>query len=504
MRLRNRITLTLVGIAAILLAPAIYGLLNLRELESIVRDLQTRNAAAILALGRLATAVEEVDNAQRIYLAFGGQPEDVRAPAADRVDERSARVEEALAQLGTAGFDELIGESRERWRRVDRLLAEQRRHLEAGDLAAADELSEARLGPVIAALSSSLDELARRVDQRGERQLERATTLAAEAVRTTVLAMIAAAVAVLLVGAALGRNLLRPIAALSGATRQVAGGDFEVDLATTAVREDELGELGRAFDRMTTELAELDRLKAEFVSVASHELKTPLSVIKGYVALLGEDRFGEMTPRGREVLATLERQAAHLDRMIRRLLDVSRYEAGGGRLELSRIDLPAFLAHLEESFAALALQSRIDFGIERQTDLPVYLIADADRLNEVIGNLLSNAFKFTPEGGTIRLAARAGEGEEDEEGQRVVMEVRDSGPGIPAAALPRVFDKFYQVDNQPSTPRQPGSGLGLAIARHIVEAHGGTIEVESEIGRGTTFRVVMPLEPSAASGRGGI
>jgi signal transduction histidine kinase len=292
------------------------------------------------------------------------------------------------------------------------------------------------------------------------------------------------------------------LAALRSATRRVARGDFEVDLGATAVREDELGELGRAFDRMAADLAELDRIKAEFVSVASHELKTPLSVIKGYVTLLRQGTYGELSPRGHEVLSTVDRQADHLNRMIRRLLEVSRFEAGGGRLELAEVDLPAFLAHLEESFAVLAIQSHIDFRLELGDRLPSHLVADADRLNEVIGNLLSNAFKFTPEDGTIRLAAHAVDDAGAEAGEpRVAIEVVDSGPGIPADALPRVFDKFYQVEGQPS-PRQPGSGLGLAIARGIVEAHGGTIEAESEVGHGTTFRVLLPLEPPGRNGGG--
>ncbi|HEX6202896.1 MAG TPA: ATP-binding protein [Thermoanaerobaculia bacterium] len=493
MSLRLRITLTLVGITVLLLAPAIYGLLNLRELEAIVRDVQSQNAASILALGRLATAVSEVDNAQRIYLAFAGQPAEVRQPAAEDVRTGRRSFEEALGQLATAGFDEGVGETRHKWLEIDRLLVEQWRLVESGELEAADELSDERLAPALVELADSLDDLAGRIDRRGEGQVVKATGIAAEAVRTTVVAMIVAVLAAFAVGAALGRTLLRPIAELRRATRRVARGEFQLDVARTAARDDELGELGRAFLRMAADLAELDRIKAEFVSVASHELKTPLSVIKGYVSLLREGRFGEPTERGLEVLATIERQTAHLDRMIRRLLDVSRFEAGGGRLEPAEIELPGFLAHLEESFAALAIQSRIDFRLELDDGLPARLVADPDRLNEVIGNLLSNAFKFTPEGGRIVLAARA-TGAEGE--PQVAIEVADSGPGIPPDALPRVFDKFYQVEGQPS-PRQPGSGLGLAIARHIVEAHGGTISAESKVGRGTTFRVLLPLRPVA-------
>ncbi|HEX2164301.1 MAG TPA: HAMP domain-containing protein, partial [Thermoanaerobaculia bacterium] len=236
MSLRTRIGLALVGIAAILLAPAIYGLLNLRELERISRELQTRNATAILALGRLTTAVEEVDNAQRIYLAFGGQPAEVRAPSATAVGVARRKGDEALAQLGTAGFDVEIEETVRGWERIGGLLGEQQARVERGDLAAADQLTESELAPALADFSRSLEDLAARIDRHGERRAARATAIAAEAVRTTVVAMLVALLAAVLVGGLLARNLLRPLAALTGATRRVARGDFQVDLAPTSVR----------------------------------------------------------------------------------------------------------------------------------------------------------------------------------------------------------------------------------------------------------------------------
>jgi two-component system sensor histidine kinase ResE len=236
---------------------------------------------------------------------------------------------------------------------------------------------------------------------------------------------------------------------------------------------------------MTGQLAELDKLKAEFVSVASHELKTPINVIVGYLELLQENIYGELNPKQREICATLGKQAQTLTRLVKRLLDISRFEAGGGKLERRQIDLDRFLHTFESSFQVLALQREISFRVVRGDDLPSHVLWDEDRINEVLGNLLSNAFKFTDRGGTVELAV---EGVDNE----VTITVRDSGAGIPPEQLPHIFEKFYQANNQAQSASR-GTGLGLAIAREIVEAHGGTISVASSQGVGTTFTITLPV-----------
>jgi signal transduction histidine kinase len=139
----------------------------------------------------------------------------------------------------------------------------------------------------------------------------------------------------------------------------------------------------------------------------------------------------------------------------------------------------------------LAVQREIDFRIEREDGLPHEVYWDADRINEVVGNLLSNAFKFTPHGGTVSLMLEPDEGS-------VIMRVRDTGAGIPPEQLPRIFEKFYQADNQRAA-RAAGTGLGLAIAKGIVEAHGGWISCESTVGVGTTFTIRLPARATRRS-----
>jgi len=166
------------------------------------------------------------------------------------------------------------------------------------------------------------------------------------------------------------------------------------------------------------------------------------------------------------------------------LLDVSRFEAGGGRLEPRLVKIDDLLSELEAAFHVLALQREVRFSVHRCEGLPDDVYWDLDRINEVLGNLLSNAFKFTPHGGQVQLTVDAVD-------IGVRMRVADTGAGIPPDQLHRIFDKFYQADNQ-GAARAVGTGLGLAIAKQIVEAHGGTISCQSTEGVGTTFTIMLP------------
>jgi two-component system sensor histidine kinase ResE len=173
---------------------------------------------------------------------------------------------------------------------------------------------------------------------------------------------------------------------------------------------------------------------------------------------------------------------------VRQLLDVSRFEAGGGKLELRAMHLSPFLAELETTFRVLAIQRGVRFHVDRGPRLPDQVVWDEDRMSEVLGNLLANAFKFTERGGTVELSVAA-------VNDTVQMRVRDTGAGIPPENLPFIFEKFFQADNQASASAK-GTGLGLAIAKTIIGAHGGSISAESTLGEGTTFSITLPMRAS--------
>jgi signal transduction histidine kinase len=496
MRLRQRLVLTFSVITLILILPSLYGLFALRELHQVAYDLNTRDAVGALSLGRLQTAFGEVESAERIYLALASSPPEERESARRRVGIAISRVTAEMDQLADGGYESVVAPAADAWEHLQAAIAEEQQLVEAGNVGAADVHRDDVVNPAFRVMNSTLDPIGQAINDVGERQVERARTIAAGAATTTLLAV----AITLAIAAAIGfwstRSLLRPVHELRRGMTQVAEGNFDARTSIPPDREDEIGDLARSFTLMTAELTELERLRAQVVAVASHELKTPLSVIKGYVSLLRDGIYGDVPEEQAKILISVGEQTDRLARLIQQLLDISRFEAGGGRLEVQPIQPHEFFSQFASSFEVLALQNEIDFTIEVDESLPEELQGDPDRLSEVFGNLLSNAFKFTPREGRIKLTARPASRPDDE---AVVIEVSDTGVGIPGEELPRIFEKFFQVENE-AQPKSVGSGLGLAISKEIVDAHGGTITAESEVGRGTTFRVLLPLRRTPEAG----
>jgi signal transduction histidine kinase len=359
------------------------------------------------------------------------------------------------------------------------------RALESDATNTADEISAQRSRPAILTIERVIERTETGLRSETQERVEHAASMTSDAQRTAAGSLAIALLLATLIAIWLTRSISRPVFELDKGMKAVADGDFTQRLPAMEKRTDEFGRLANSYHGMTAQLAELDKLKAEFVSVASHELKTPINVIVGYLELLQENIYGELNPKQREICATLGKQAQTLTRLVKRLLDISRFEAGGGKLERRQVDLDRFLHSFETSFQVLALQREINFRVIRGSDVPSHVLWDEDRINEVLGNLLSNAFKFTDRGGTVELIV---EGSENE----VCLSVRDTGVGIAAEQLPHIFEKFFQASNQAYAAAK-GTGLGLAIAREIVEAHGGTIRVESTLGMGTTFSITLPV-----------
>ena len=496
MKLRHRIVLTLAAIALILAIPAAYGVLQLIQLTAIARDLRVRDAAAAETLGRMRTSLEELASAETRYVALITVPERavvVRGDVEDAMARGDSllRVLQSRAKRATSStrYREVVRRAAGQWVTLKRVIREEHRLLPFPSNDAQDQFRGENTYPAFRRISESLKTVQDALDLEARDRVSNAAEIAKNARNTTLIALGLALVLTLVVGLLMTRAMLRPIEELRRGMAHVSQGDFDPNVHVPVERTDEIGELSRSFSTMTAQLAELDRLKAEFVSVASHEIKTPLSVIRGYVSLLTDGIYGEVTDQQKKTLESVSDQVDRLTRLVHRLLDISRFEAGGGRLELRRINVRDFLDELTGGFHVLAFQNGIDFAVNVAGDAPVNIEGDADRLNEVLGNILSNAFKFTERGGRISLDARRS-------GAGLEVEVQDSGVGIPPDKLPKIFEKFYQVDNS-AQPRSAGSGLGLAIAREIVEAHGGTITAESEVGKGTTFCVTLPERPPA-------
>jgi two-component system phosphate regulon sensor histidine kinase PhoR len=232
-----------------------------------------------------------------------------------------------------------------------------------------------------------------------------------------------------------------------------------------------------------TELKQLDQIRREFVANVSHELRTPLSILRGYLEVLldePETSREELT----RILSIMERHSKRLQRLVDDLLSLAQLESSQAKLELSVVRVDELLNNLirdwKEKLAAKNLKVIVDSASEALT-----LRADGTRLEEVLHNLLDNAVKFSPENGQIHLRAVR-------RGSEMVLSVADNGLGISKEHLPRIFERFYRADKARSR-ELGGTGLGLAIVKHIAQLHGGRVEAESELGRGTTIRVVLPL-----------
>lgn len=252
----------------------------------------------------------------------------------------------------------------------------------------------------------------------------------------------------------------------------------------------EVQELTHAFNAMMERVQASQRSQRDFVANVSHELKTPLTSVQGFAQAILDGTAD--TPEARQQAAeVIYAESGRMHRMVLNLLDLARLEAGTVVMQRSPLDLRALLELTVEKFTPQANRAAVTLRAEVPPALPT-LVGDGDRLAQVLTNLVDNALKFTPPGGEVVLRAEVARGE-------VQIEVRDTGRGIPPGALERVFDRFYQAD--PSRPggEKHGAGLGLSIANEIVQAHGGRIGVRSEVGRGTTFTVSLPLLQEAAT-----
>ncbi len=270
-----------------------------------------------------------------------------------------------------------------------------------------------------------------------------------------------------------------------------------------SVRENyrELAEKTAKLQAAYERLKELDRLKSNFLATVSHELRTPLTSIIGYSEMLESGIAGELNDEQMEFVRTIHAKGDQLLALITSLLDLSKLEQGVMTIETKPIDTKALVEDIAKTFAPAARKKNIEVCTVVDDDLPV-IEGDAIRLKQVLSNLAENALKFTPGGGQVFFEAHAADFEEGDDGamgavffsgprRSVAFIVRDTGIGMPASELDKIFDAFYQVDGS-STREHGGTGLGLSIVKRLADAHGGRIEVSSEPGKGTTFRVLIP------------
>lgn len=295
--------------------------------------------------------------------------------------------------------------------------------------------------------------------------------------RAVLLAAIGGTAIAVSLGVLLARTLTKPMRELTSAIRDMARGKLQQQVPVRT--QDELGQLANAFNEMSADLARANELRQQMTADIAHDLRTPLTVITGYLESL-RDGVLEPTPERLEVIYG---EVQHLFHLIQDLRTLSLADAGELPLQRRKLKPVDLLQRVQMAYAYQAEGHEISLELAAKKDLPE-IDVDEERMMQVFGNLISNALRHTPPGGRIRLSA-------SQEADRIVLTVADTGEGIQPDRLPKVFERFYRGETSRQR-EEVESGLGLAIAKSIVEAHGAVINVASEVGRGSTFMINFP------------
>jgi two-component system sensor histidine kinase BaeS len=284
----------------------------------------------------------------------------------------------------------------------------------------------------------------------------------------------------LILGVVLARTLTRTLREITDASRAIAKGDLKQQVPIRS--QDELGELATSFNQMSSDLAKSQDLRRQMTADIAHELRTPLTVVLGHSEALSEGQL----PPDPETFDIIYDETKRLNRLVDDLRTLSLSDAGELHLNRSRISPQELLDRSAAARKSEANSKNISLGVETSPGLPEVNV-DADRMTQVLVNLLDNALRYTPEGGRVTLT-----GTQIPDG--VAITVKDNGPGIPEVDLPYVFDRFYRGDKSRQR-EEGGSGLGLAIARSLIESQGGRIRAESQVGEGASFIIELPRAP---------
>lgn len=280
-------------------------------------------------------------------------------------------------------------------------------------------------------------------------------------------------------GIVMAVSLVRPLRRLTEASQR-----FTLRDSLSPLREgrDEVGQLAKAFNQMSSDLSDADRQRRQMLADIAHDLGTPLTVVSGYVQSMRDGKL-QATP---ERLETIYDELRLLQNLIDDLRLLSLADAGKLTLNREEIAPSVLLSTVQKAFQHRAEKAGITLSVDASKSLP-NIVVDSERIRQVLGNLVNNALRHTPQGGQIRLVGWT-------QANAVLLEVQDTGVGIAPEKLPHIFERFYRADESRNTENGEGSGLGLAIAKAIVELHGGEIIAESVPGEGTSMKIRLPLE----------
>jgi len=324
-----------------------------------------------------------------------------------------------------------------------------------------------------------------------EKTLRKISKGTSDAMNFNVLTLAAAFIVGFILALGLAREITRPIHALNAGLQKVGDGTYET---LPIISNDETADLTGGFNMMSDKLKQVDEMRMQMMSEISHEMRTPLQVIKaGCYTIIHAKDGPVLTERQRDAVGKIHQATNRINQFINSFLDVAKMEAGLMKFNFESTDLAEMLSPLIQEMQLIGLTRQINVEFAHEPVDPLNL--DKDRMGQVFSNLLSNALKYTPDGGSIkvRLSKSAECVDIKTSGKGCVrIDVQDTGVGIPEADLANLFKKFYQAQNKPLV-NEKGSGLGLALVKHVAEAHGGRVSVASQVGVGSTFTLLLPV-----------
>ncbi len=309
-------------------------------------------------------------------------------------------------------------------------------------------------------------------------KMKQSDEMTEKAKKTITLIFIYTIVLSLIITAVITYGIRVPLKRLRHATSLLSDGDFDHRIEISS--RDEIGDLTSAFNIMSRKLKEIDQMKADFISYASHELRTPITSLKEAVALMLDRVAGDLTEKQRELITIIDEDCNRLLKLINDLLDLSKLESGLLPINIQDSKIEEAIERTLYETRPIAESKGVSIKTDFGNNIPK-IPMDGFRIQQVLTNLLSNAIKFTDSGGRIGIMLY-------KEENVLIVKISDTGEGIPQDALGRIFDKFHQLGD-----KKTGTGLGLPIAKHIIESHGGRIWAESEQGKGSIFYFSLPL-----------
>ena len=475
MKLRQKIFLTCALVIALFVAVSGLSLRAIGRLVTVNREVATQAVPALVVTAALRDGFLALGRIEARYLVLRDRT--YEALWEDRVARTLVDLERLRGYDMSPHAAAILAGVLSDFEEYRRVVAREHKLLRAGQREAALALAENDARELIKRMDAGIESWA---------SARQAAVLAAQAEaarleRRTwrwVLTALGAALVLGLAGSAwIAYRLTRSLRALSAATHQVGAGTF--DQAVTIRGRDEIADLTGAFNLMTERLRRVDEMKEEFFATISHELRSPLTSVREAANLLADGVPGALNPKQQRLVNIVLASSDRLLRLVNQILELSRLRAGMQPIHPTRVDLDRVVERAVEELRPRADEAGVTLESER-IGTSFVVTGDDDRLMQVVVNLAANAIRFTPRDGRVVVRVI-------DAGAEVEVQVEDTGRGIPAAAVPYIFEWYRQAHQDPG-----GTGLGLAIVRSAVEAHGGRVTVESQEGKGSRFTVLLP------------